>query len=276
MLHVLEWSRTGPPLLFVHGFGHVARIWDANAEHLADRYRTLALDARGHGDSDPDPQFRYHHAALTKDLESATAHLRLDGVTVVAHSMGGYAAIRFASRQPERVARLVLVDAGPQLSASSRAAASAEREPPDASYASAEEFARVLARRHPRARPDALARLAPHALRRRSDGRFVPKMDPTFLRPKSASDPAHRRSFDRERWAREETERLWEHLGRVRCPTLVIRGEHSPMLSAATVDRMVNEVLADGRAAVVPGAGHAVMLDAPEAFAAALYPFLGA
>jgi pimeloyl-ACP methyl ester carboxylesterase len=54
----------------------------------------------------------------------------------------------------------------------------------------------------------------------------------------------------------------------------VVRGEHSPMLSAATVARMVGEVMQDARELVIPGAGHAVMLDAPEPFRRALADFL--
>ena len=105
-------------------------------------------------------------------------------------------------------------------------------------------------------------------------GRLVPKLDPAFLRPRTPRDPENRRGFDRARWAREETERLWRYLAAIPCPTLVVRGEKSVILSAETSARMVGEVLPDGREVVVPGAGHAVMLDAPAAFRAALGEFL--
>jgi pimeloyl-ACP methyl ester carboxylesterase len=273
-LHVLEWSRGGPPLLFLHGFGHSARIWQPFALPLARCYRSLALDQRGHGDSDRDPEYRYHHAAIARDLEVVLDHLEIESVVLVSHSMGGYASLRFAARHPQRVAKLVLVDAGPELSASSRATRGEAREPRNLDFAGPDDYTRILARLYPRARVQALAELAPHWLRQRADGRFEPKLDPAFLRPKSAADPDNRRKFDRQAWARQEEARLWDCLSQVSCPTLVVRGALSPYLSQATVARMVDEVLPDGRSITVPDAGHVIMLENPEALNEALSAFL--
>jgi pimeloyl-ACP methyl ester carboxylesterase len=271
-LHVLEWSDAGPALLLLHGFGHSARVWDPFVPDLAGRFHVFALDARGHGDSEHDPEYRYHHASIAADLGAVLAGLRAERATLVAHSMSGYAALRFAAREPERVERLVLVDAGPELSGRPQRG---EREPPETVYPSPEAYADALARQHPHTPRETLLRLARHWLRPDGEGRFVPRLDPAFLRPRASPDaPANRRSFDRARWAREETLRLWRCAERVRCPTLVVRGELSPMLSAATVARMVGEVMADATEVVIPGAGHAVMLDAPEPFRGALAGFL--
>lgn len=271
-LRVLEWSQAGPPLLLLHGFGHSARVWDPFVPELAARYRVLAADARGHGDSDHDPEYRYHHASIARDIEALMRGLALPPASLVAHSMSGYAAIRFAAEQPERVERLVLVDAGAELSGRPRRN---EREAPAPSYASPAEYARALARTHPQAPRETLAALAAHWLRPGKGGRLFPKLDPAFFQPRrSPAAPAHKRSFDRERWAREETQRLWRYLAALECPTLLVRGELSTMLSAATAARMVDEVMRDARQVVVPGAGHAVMLDAPESFRRALAEFL--
>jgi esterase len=273
-LGLVEWSRTGTPLLLLHGFGHSARIWDPVVPDLAPRYRTLALDARGHGDSDRDPEFRYNHAAVARDIESVVDHLGLERLVLVGHSMGGYASIRYAARHPQRVLRLVLVDAGPDLSTRSRSARVAARAGVDRSFASPEAYAATLARIHPRAEAATLARLARHWLRRRDDGRYEPRLDPAFLRPPSAADPDNRRRFDRAAWARRESARLWDDLARIPCPTLVVRGGRSALLSEATQRRMVEEVLSDGRGACLATAGHAVMLDDPEGLRAALRAFL--
>jgi len=272
-LHLLEWSREGSPLLLLHGFGHSCRVWDPFVADLAPRFRVLALDARGHGESEHDPSYRYHHAGLSRDIEAVLDALGIARTTLVAHSMSGYAAIRFGARHPERLQRLVLVDAGAQLSP--RARESAERQAPDASWESPAEYAEWLARSHPLATRETLERLAGHWLRPGQAGRLVPKLDPAFLRPRSAPDaPAHKRRFDRARWAREETQRLWRDLAEIRCPTLLVRGARSPMLSAETAARMVEEVMADARQVVIPDAGHAVPLDNPEALGRALSEFL--
>ena len=74
-LHLLEWSREGVPLLLVHGFSNEAHIWDDLAPELAPHYRVLALDLRGHGDSDWDPEQRYDYPEHVSDLESVCEHL---------------------------------------------------------------------------------------------------------------------------------------------------------------------------------------------------------
>ena len=66
----------------------------------------------------------------------------------------------------------------------------------------------------------------------------------------------------------------WDALRRVPCPTLVVRGAASDVFSAETADRMVDEVLAQGRLAVVPRAGHSVMTDNPEGFRDAVAAFV--
>lgn len=272
-LHLLDWGRGEEPLLLMHGFGHSARVWDPFVADLVDRYHVLALDARGHGDSQHDPEYRYHHAGMAKDLEVVLDELGLESIVLVAHSMGGYAALRFVARHPERVHRLVLVDAGAQLA--SRARQSVERQAPDATYANEGEYVDAISSAHPFTPRETLLRLAPHWLRETEDGRLAPRLDPAFLKPRSSPDaPANKRAFDRKGWAREETERLWGYCAAVACPTLVMRGEHSPMLSAETTDRMVGQVMKDARAVCIPGAGHAVMLDAPETFRSALLEFL--
>ena len=114
-LHLLEWSAQGEALILLHGFGHDAHVWDPFAAALALHYQTLALDQRGHGESDHDPEARYSHESMTADLAAVVDGLELERVTLVGHSMGGYNALRYAAEQPARVTRLVLVEAGPEL-----------------------------------------------------------------------------------------------------------------------------------------------------------------
>ena len=77
-LHVLEWSDEGTPLVLVHGFGNEAHIWDDFAPLVADHYRVIAIDQRGHGDSSHDPEQRYDYDFLVADLEAVTAALGIE------------------------------------------------------------------------------------------------------------------------------------------------------------------------------------------------------
>jgi len=274
-LNVVDWGGDGWPLLFVHGYGHNAHLWDWLVPDLADRCRVLALDSRGHGDSASDPEYRYHNAAIARDVEAVVDHLQLDRVALVGHSQVGHACLRFAGRHPERTTRLVLADAGPDIPASRGGG-----DPPASlrllapTFESVDDYAAILAEIYPRLDAKDRALLAEHSLRPTDDGRVCPKLDARFLRRKSKRSAKTRVEFDREAWVEKENARIWHYLERISCPTLVIHGEHSPLLAASTVRRMVDDVLVDARAVAIPRAGHALMLDEPAAFRTALLAFL--
>lgn len=116
-IHVLEWSREGVPLLLLHGHGNEAHLWDDFVPAVAEHYRVLAVDQRGHGDSDWDPEGRYGADAMADDLEAILAHFEIDRFVLIGFSMGGRVSMEFAARSPERLAGLVLVDIAPELDA---------------------------------------------------------------------------------------------------------------------------------------------------------------
>jgi len=267
-LHCLEWSQSGVALLLLHGFGNDAHVWDDFAPVVAPYYHTFALDLRGHGDSDRDPELRYHHDAVADDVEAACAELAIERLVLIGHSLGGRAAMRFVGRHPERLAGLVIVDAGPDLDARGVLRIRLDAEQADPSFGSLQECERVLARAYPLARPEVVARMARYGLRQRDDGRFERKTDPRFGASSSGLKPE-------ELVARmhAESDALWADLGRVTCPTLVVRGAASDILSADTAERMVEQELAQGTLAEVPRAGHSVMIDNPEGFADAVSRF---
>jgi pimeloyl-ACP methyl ester carboxylesterase len=270
-LHLLEWSQQGVPLLMLHGFGNDAHIWDDFAPSVAPYYRTLALDHRGHGDSAWDPERRYEHDAMVADVECALEELGVARLVLVGHSLGGRIATLFAGRHPERMAGLVLVDVGPEVDARGRMRIRQDVESkPQPVYASVAEYARELSLAYPAARAEVLARMAQHGLRRRDDGRFELKMDPA-LRGAFFSGESPQEAEARER---EQTQAQWDALAKIPCATLVVRGAASDILSPEVADRMVDEVLREGRLAIVPRAGHSVMTDNPEGFRDAVCEFV--
>jgi pimeloyl-ACP methyl ester carboxylesterase len=253
----------GAPVVFVHGFSNDHSVWDELARALPERFRPIAYDLRGHGDSDWSIDCRYHPLDHARDLAEIVSALALERAALVGHSMGGNIATLFAARHPERVRALALVDAGPALGQDAWRRASGDVSEQARAYDSIAEYRKLLSLAYPLAAPDALDRLARTSLVQRRDGRLEPKLDPALLDLLGTDDQL-----------RETEAMLWDALAKVRCPVLLARGERSAMLPEPVAHRMVEEVLADARLAQIPNAGHAVMLDNGPALALELVEFL--
>ncbi len=269
-LHLLEWSTEGVPLLFVHGFGNEAHIWDDFVPALAPHYAVRALDWRGHGESDWHPEAAYDWDDHLGDLEAVVDQLGFERFVLCGHSLGGRVSLLYAGKHPGNLAGLVIVDTGPEHDPRGQVRIRMETEShPDPSFASVSEYETMLAHQYVAATPSAIQRMAEHGLRQRDDGRYVLKMDPKLRDFGRASLPQN----ELEQRDRELTERLWKACETVPCPTLVVRGAASDILSADVADKMADEVLAQGSLAVIPRASHSVMTDNPAAFGAALGVF---
>jgi pimeloyl-ACP methyl ester carboxylesterase len=101
---------TGEPVILLHGLADHSLVWRSLAQHISDRYRSIAPDLRGHGHSSKPPESAYDSRDLAADVDSLVCALQLSPVQVVAHSWAAKIALLWAQRHPERVRRLVLVD----------------------------------------------------------------------------------------------------------------------------------------------------------------------
>lgn len=99
-----------PPVLFLHSLAGNGGQWALQLDHLRRHRRAVALDLRGHGESDPADDGDYSIAALASDVAAAADQLGLRRFVLAGHSLGAAVAIEYASRHPERVAALLLVD----------------------------------------------------------------------------------------------------------------------------------------------------------------------
>src|SRR5262245_5932644 len=268
-LHALEWSGEGTLLLFLHGFGNDAHVWDWCAPTFAPHYRVVAYDHRGHGQSDRDPEGRYDHESMAHDVGAVMDALGAKRAVIVGHSLGGRVAMRFAGMHPERVAGLVIVDSAPELDARGTTRIRLDVQQQDPSFASLEDYEKVLQRQYPVTKPEILAVLARTWAKQRPDGRFELALDPAFTRGRRGQSEEELRS-----WSENEAKLLWSALEKLPCPALVVRGAASDVLSADVADKMADDVLKNGKLEVVARAGHSVMLDNPEAFEKALAGFV--
>ena len=169
--------------------------------------------------------------------------------------MGGRNAIYFTAKRPDLVQKLVIVDIGPEISA--RAAAQPPGPPEPDTWESIEQAAQHLYRGNAYPGIHYYRWVASHSLRQRPDGALVWKWHPSVKERRTQID------FD---W--------WKALRSIPVPTLVLRGEHSPILDRDVAERMGKE-LPNGRFVEIPRAVHTLHEDNPDAVVAALKDFLG-
>jgi esterase len=259
--HYVEWGDPGaPPVIFLHGITGHARTWDHEGRALDFRWRVIALDQRGHGDSDLAPDGDYSDAALTEDLAGFVDALALQRFSLVGLSLGGRVAIAYAGTHPGRVERLVVVDIGPDIAPAGRARVSALMAGSPERFASVEEAMAYVRAANPRYAESLLRERVTHGLRPLSDGRFAWKYDRALRDAMRTGQPRPQRD-------------LWPLWAAIDCPTLVVRGAETDILGADTAKRMI-ETLAQARLVEVPGAGHTVPGDQPAVFRALLAEFL--
>jgi esterase len=265
-LRYLEWGAAqAPAVVCVHGYTSSAEAFNALARRLQHRRRLIAMDVRGHGESAWAPAGTYRYEDQVTDLASLADYLHLERFTLIGTSMGGLIAMAYAGTNAERLAGLVINDIGPDLEA-----AGVQRimqmvgERPER-FATLEDAMAYRRQMSPivASRPlDDQRELALGVLRQQPDGTWGWKMDPGYLRQRV------------EHGSPQRPPALWPVLERLSCPTLIVWGTDSDVLSETQARRMV-AALPKGQLVPVPGVGHAPTLVEPVVLTA-LERFLGA
>ena len=260
-LHYVEWGDAGaPPLVLLHGITGHARTWDRLASELASRWRIIALDQRGHGDSDGAPDGDYGVGPMAGDLAAFADRIGLGRFALLGPSMGGRVALAYAGDFAARLERLVIVDIGPDIHL------------PRARARSRDDGAGAGAHRVARRRPSSSSGAPTRSTTTPSCGTASP-IAQAGGRRRAHLEVRQGASGHDAVAGRPETVDLWEPLPRIRCPTLIVRGAESDILSPEIAKRML-EALPDGRLVEVAGAGHTVPGDQPDAFARAVRAFI--
>jgi len=112
--HYVQWGEQGSPIICPHGLTANAYCFQALADELSNTHRVFAYDLRGRGDSDK-PESGYSLSIHAGDLADIIEALELERPIVIGHSLGAMIGLYFAAHYPEKLSKLVLVDAGGQL-----------------------------------------------------------------------------------------------------------------------------------------------------------------
>ncbi len=262
-INYFEWKGRGRrPLVLMHGLRDYAYYWQDCANRLLDDFHVYTFDQRGHGESERAPG-GYLVWALAADLAAFVDAVGLERLDLAGLSLGSRCSMAYARDNWQRLGHLGLMDMGPQMAKVGarglKADMTAKAEVPPSSFAYKDALA-FFGRQWPSLDEPSLQRLVQNALVQGEDGLYSNRYD--------------RRLADiTTKAAIPEINYLWDSLTRIQCPTLVMRGEHSPILDDEISARMV-ESLPDGRLYVFEDTGHSLPRLRPEKFAGVLRSFL--
>jgi pimeloyl-ACP methyl ester carboxylesterase len=247
----LEWGERDNPrvLVCVHGLTRCARDFDFLAAALASRYRVICPDVAGRGDSDwLDSPMEYAVPTYAFDMVTLIARLDVESVHWVGTSLGGLIGMAIAAMNDSPITRLVLNDVGPVLTAASlgRIASYLGKVPLLPTIEAAEQLVRATSAPFGPHTDAEWRFLTEHVVRRNADGSLRMHYDPALAVPFNAE-------------LSDEDVDLWSYYDPIRCPTLVLRGEQSDLLTREAAGKMAAR---GPRAEVVeiPGVGHAPTL----------------
>ena len=236
-----EVTGTGSVVLLGHGYGSTRHMWDDQHRALADRWRVVSWDMRGHGETDsPGDPKQYSAALIVADMHALLQHLGVERAIIGGLSLGGYVSLAFALAHPAMTQALVICDSGP-------------------GYRNAE------------ARAQWNQRAQERAVSLESKG-----LDALTRRSKETQQAVHRSAQGLAHAARgmlaQEGSQVIDGLASIRVPTLVIVGDQDQPFVAPS--EYMAKKIAGARLAVIPGAGHSSNLDQPETFNRVLREFL--
>ena len=259
--HFLEWGdRAAPTIVLLHGGHQSAHSWDLVSLHLAQNYHVLALDQRGHGDSEWARDVEYSNHTMSLDALAFLDAIGLERPVLIGHSMGGRNSLLLTKQSPERLRALVIVDVGPEVSDRGRAAIAGFVQE-NQEFEDLEHFVANVRKYDPYRPREHIERTVKYNMLRRADGKFVSKCDsnPRRLGIVRGSGPLENVTID--------------DVKSFHFPVLLIRGERSNILAPDAAERF-RDALPQGRLVTVPNCGHNVHGQNTLGFIAAVGEFL--
>ena len=238
-------SGQGRPVLFLHGTSASLGVWDGVTSRLGEGYRAIAVDQRGHGRSSK-PPLGYSQHDFAGDILGLVAHLGLEDVVLVGHSLGARNAIVAAAMEPERIAGVIAVDYLPFVESEvidnlERRVLGGHRR-----FNGFGEIVDYLAERYPRTPRKALEARALYGYEKRGN-HYLPLAEPESMK---GTVDSFRTDFS-------------DAFAGVRRPVVVIRGEKSGIVSERAC-RRAKELRPDFAYVTVPDCDHYIPEAAPE------------
>ena len=248
-LHYLDWGGVGnQPMLLLHGLMGHAHVWDAFAAMFGERYHVIALDQRGHGDSQWSARGAYSVDDHFSDIAGFVEALDLGALVLIGHSMGGRNALLYAACFPERVHSLIMMDSRLRDNPDSRRALKQLLTAFPLETDSLHHVVKAIQRLYSYVPDETAHHIADHGYTRLEPGRYVPKFDTRIIKQ---ARKAHHRSED-----------MRPFLQTVLCPVLVVRGAESEFLSREEAAQ-IQRALPSGHFREIPRSTHMPVQENP-------------
>jgi esterase len=254
-LHYLDWgSPDKQPFIMLHGIGRVAHSFDHIAPRFSQDYHVIAIDMRGHGDSAWSPEGAYLVEDYAKDLAAFVDQLNLRNVVLLGNSTGGRVVQVFAGTHPDRVAKLVVEDVGPERTNEIASGFARRVQQEESGWASEDELVASLMRGGGTVSEELQRNYAHFGSKRREDGRIVWKRDPNLVKGFVPTE-------------------LWAQVLKITCPTIYILGGASNIVPPET-QKKLKESLPAAEIVTMPKLGHYPHQEAPEDYTRIVQAFL--
>ena len=248
-IHYLDWG--GPSnrnLLLVHGQGGNAHNWDHIARALHPEFRVVAIDQRGHGDSDHTWE-GYGVDLFAGDLAQFVEKIGIAPCDYVGASLGARNGIAYAGDHSEHLKHFVCLDYGPEMSVASARNQISGMNTRLLGWRSLDEYVDIQMQNNPRPGEEHYRHQAQHSLRMNYAGKYVAKSDPDMF-------------WINGTFGVREVPYLWERWGKISCPVMEMKGTESDFLSPEIKGRMI-----EAQPAMtwidVPDSGHGITGDNP-------------
>lgn len=266
-LHYLHWPNTNSDSLCIllHGFTNDAHIFDGISKQLQKHHQVVSIDFRGHGDSDWDKQARYSHEQLIADTVFIIKQfdIPLQRMHILGHSLGARIAALMLSQQSWQARSFCIIDTGPEVRQAGVNKVRQDAQSTPKTFQSQAAYLEFLQQMYFLAQPEKLEQLAYWGVKA-VNGEYVPKTDPAFTQALWTPQKNLRTPLN---------EQLWQALKNIHCRCLILRGQASAILSQQTAEKMA-VVMSNAQVEVIARAGHALMVDNPEAFERAVLGFI--
>ena len=254
-LHYLDWGAPGKQaFIMLHGIGRMAHSFDHIAPQFNSDYHVIALDMRGHGDSQWSSEGAYLVEDYARDLAAFIEQLNLRNVILLGNSTGGRVVQYYAGTHPDRMAKLIVEDVGPERTNEIASGFARRVQQEENGWASEDELVASLMRAGGKTSEELQRNYAHFGSKRREDGRIVWKRDPNLVKGFVPTE-------------------LWAPVLKIKCPTIYILGGASTIVPPETQQKLRDNLPAV-QIVTMPKLGHYPHQEAPADYIRIVQAFL--